>query len=305
MGRLIGRRAVRHLLLGLGPLLILGIAVIVVLLVRFAQIDAPVRRATASATATVVRSGFGASGHDLDLRWTDSHGTAHVSQVTVPDAGPIATGSKTTIQYNPDDPAQVFVEGDSTSVRLRNTAFGAFITLIVVLAAVAVSIVHVVRRLLAERREPATLPATYARSKRGLIYRSWLLLEDRGREHWVPVHWEPALATMLAKTPSPVRGRPGSDRVVVVDVRGTAVWQSGRIRRTQPAGDITIGGATYTKAAQRRIEAEPPPTSGLARQARTDAVLVLAAPLLGLLWAFLDRTGPAGFAAGTVVAVGV
>jgi hypothetical protein len=38
---------------------------------------------------------------------------------------------------------------------------------------------------------------------------------------------------------------------------------------------------------------------------RSDLVVVFAAPLLGLLWAYLDGSGLAGFAGATVLAAGV
>ena len=40
---------------------------------------------------------------------------------------------------------------------------------------------------------------------------------------------------------------------------------------------------------------------GMTRQVRADAVVVFAAPLLGLLWAYVDSSGAAGFAAATAL----
>jgi hypothetical protein len=41
------------------------------------------------------------------------------------------------------------------------------------------------------------------------------------------------------------------------------------------------------------------------RQVRGDLVPVLMAPVLGILWAYLDGAGPGGFAVATALAAGV
>jgi hypothetical protein len=299
------RRAVRHLVIGLAPLLGLGAALFVVLSVRFASVAAPVREATAGATATVTRSGLD-NGNEVELRWTDAAGRQHLSLVRVPESGRIRPGETVPLQYVPSDPARVYVGGDVTYLRLRNLAYDIFLLALVLVIAIAVSAVHVLRRLAAERRPGHTVPATYARSRRGLIHRGWLLLTDADREWWVPVHWEPVLASMLARTPCTVHGRPLTDRVVTVEVHGTPVWQSGRKRPVSPRGEVITTATPWSKAAQRRTEeALASPPASLGRHLGADAVLLAAAPLLGLLWAYLDGSGPAGFAGSTLLFAGV
>jgi hypothetical protein len=295
------RRAFRHLVIGIAPLLVLGTVLVVVLSLRFAEAAAPARAATAEAPATITQTGLD-NGTAVEMRWTDSRGQQHLSRLRVPNSGRIRPGETVTLRYVPSDPALVFVGGDATYLLLRDLAYDIFIVALVVLVATAVSAVHVVRRLAAERRPGRTVPATYARSRRGLIHRGWLLLADADREWWVPVHWEPALASMLAKTPCTVHGRPLIDRVVVVDVHRTPVWQSGRKRPVAPGGEVITTATPWSKAAQRRTEeAQASPPVSLGRQLRVDAALLAAAPLLGLLWAYLDGSGRAGFAGGTLV----
>jgi hypothetical protein len=295
------RRAFRHLTIGLAPLLVVGTVLIVALSAQFAAAAAPVREATAEATATITRSGLD-NGNEVELRWTDSAGDEHLSRVRVPNAGRIRTGSTVTLQYVPSDPARVYVGGDATYLRLRTLGFDAFLVALVMVLAVAVSAVHVGRRLAAERRPGHTVPATYARSRRGLIHRGWLLLADADRDWWVPVHWEPVLASTLAKTPCTVHGRPLTDRVVVVEVQGKPVWQSGRKRPVSPRGEVITTATPWSKAAQRRTqEAQASSPASIGRHLRADAALLAAAPLLGLLWAYLDGSGMAGFAGGTVL----
>lgn len=306
MGGLLRRRPVRHLAIGIAPLLVVGVVLLVVLTARFTEVAAPVRAATATADATIVRGELGPDGKEVQLRWTDARGAEHVSQVRVPEIANVRSGGVVSLRYVPDDPTRVYIGGDETSVRLRDLAFDVFAVTIVLIVAVLLSIVHVLRRLRAERRPATPVPATYARVKRGLVQRSWLVLDDHGREWWVPVHWIPPLAPLLAKTPCPVHGRPTLDRLLVVDIGGTPVWQSGRKRPVPPKGDVVTATTLWSKSAQRRAADDPaPPPAGLARQLRGDGVLVVIAPLLGLLWAYVNSGGPASFAGATALMVGV
>jgi hypothetical protein len=298
------RRPFRHLVIGLAPLLVLGAVLIVVLSVRFDGALRPLQQATGEATATITRSGLGPDGDELELRWTDAGGTQHTSTIRVP--GVRAIPNTVPLRYVPSDPSRVYVSGDETYVRLRNLLYDGFLVGVVLLLAIGVSAVHVARRLAAQRRPGHTVPATHVRSRRGLIHRSWLLLNDADREWWVPVHWEPVLDSTLAKTPCTVHGRPLTDRVVVADLHGTPVWQSGRRRPVSPAGEVITASTLWSKAALRRAEqADLPPPAGLVRQFRADAALLAAAPLLGLLWSYLDSSGAGGFVGGTLLMAGV
>jgi hypothetical protein len=78
-------------------------------------------------------------------------------------------------------------------------------------------------------------------------------------------------------------------------VDGAEVWPSGRLRARPPRGERHV---VVPEDAPDR-----PPS--WARQVRSDLVVVFAAPLLGLLWAYLDGSGPAGFGSATVLAAGV
>ena len=289
------RRPVRHVVAGLLPLLVAGTVVIAVLAVRFVDAAAPVREATGRAQATVQRSGIGPEGREVELSWTDDRGTPRVSRVRAARAGDVPTGRTVELRYSPADPSgPVFVAGDETSDRLRDLAFGLLVTVLLVVGVLVASGVHLARRLAAERRPGNTMPVSYARSRRGVVRRSWLVLTDDGRDWWVPVHWEPALLGVASGTPATVHGRPSRDRVVVVDVGGTKVWQAGRRRPTAPRGVVTDA-------------ADPPtPTSvGLVHQVRTDSALLVVAPIAGLLWAYLDDGGAASWAAATALVAGV
>ena len=110
----------------------------------------------------------------------------------------------------------------------------------------------------------------------------------------MPVHWDPLLPGLAPGTPATVHGLPSRDRVVVVDVAGTMIWQS-------------AGGGPPRRPAWTPTAAEPAAAApvGLVRHVRADAALLFAAPVAGLLWAYLDGSGAASWAAATALAAGV
>jgi len=287
------RRAVRHVLLGLLPLLVAGSAVIAVLAVRLAETAGPVRDATARATATVQRTGFGPDERDIEVAWTDDTGTARKATVRAARASDVPVGARIMVRYRPGDPGRVFVTGDETSARLSDLTFGIGLAGFLIIGVLAASAVHIARRLAAERQPGTSLPATYARSRRGLLRRSWLVVEEGGQSWWVSVHWDPVLERLRPATPVTVHGRPSRDRVVVADIEGTPVWQAGRRRLTPPRGEVDQDAADRGPA-----RGDLP----LSRQFRADAGLLAAAPLLGLLWAYVDDGGRMSWLLATTIA---
>jgi hypothetical protein len=285
------RRAVRHLVIGLLPLLVAGPAIIAVLAIRLAETSAPVRAATERATATVLRTGLGPDARDLEVAWTDDTGAGRTSTVRPARSSDVPTGAKIEVRYRPGDPSRVFVTGDRTSAEIGDLTFGIVIAGLLVLGAIAASAVHVARRLSVERRPAVSLPASYVRSRVGLTRRSWLVVEDAGRSWWVSVHWEPALTDLAPETPVPVHGRPSRDRLIVADIGGTPVWQAGRRRAEPPRGEVD----------EDRDEPGPTRDVPLTRHFRADAGLIAAAPILGLLWAYVDDGGPTSWLLATVL----
>lgn len=285
------RRAVRHVVVGLLPLLAVGTAVLVVLGIRLAETSAPVRDATARATATVERTGLGPDGQDLEVAWTDDTGTRRTSTVRAGRATDVPVGAQVVVRYRPGDPGRVFVAGDETSAEIGDLAFGIMAAGLLMGGAVVASGVHVARRSAAGRQPVTRLPAAYGRSRFGVVRRSWLVVEDAGRSWWVSVHWEPVLEELAPDTPVAFHGRPSRDRLVVAEVAGTPVWPAGRKRSTPPRGEVD--------------ELDPAPAPryvSLTRHFRADSALVAAAPILGLLWAYVDDGGPVSWLLATLLA---
>src|SRR6185503_3963445 len=141
-----------------------------------------------------------------------------------------------------------------------------------------------------ERRPATLLPVSYARSRFGINRRAWLLVEDAGRTWWVSVHWDPVLDTLGP-------GRPARDRVVTFEIDGTHVWQAGRHRSRPPRGDVDREGVDPQRT-DRVVGTDIP----LTRQFRVDAGVLAAAPILGLVWAYVDDGGKVSFLLATVLA---
>jgi hypothetical protein len=290
------RRPVRHVIFGLLPLLVAGPVVIILLAVRLADESGPVRAATASATGTVQRTGLGDDRQQLEITWTDDTGARHTSTIHTARPNNVPVGAQVAVRYKPGDPDQVYVTGDDATSRVTDLGFGILLTALLTAGIVAAGAVHIARRLAAERRPATSLPVSYARSRFGLNRRSWLLVEEAGQTRWVSVHWDPVLETLSPGETALVHGRPSRDRLVTFDIDGTHVWQAGRRRLTPPRGEIDREGVE-PESTDRVVGTDVP----LTRQFRADAGLVIAAPILGILWAYVDDGGKASFLLATIL----
>lgn len=264
--------------------------------------------ATATAKATVSKDGVGSEGLEFD--WADPAGATHHGRLVFPDVGRVSKQTQFTVYYVPSDPGRYYAGADAGDLRLRYLVSGLYFALLVLVVGMLTTGFRLWRRVVAERRPAQTYPVRWAQYRRGLIRRSWLVVEDAKREWWVPVYWEPGLATLLVGTPCRVHGNPALDRLLVIDVHGTPVWPSGRRRTAKPRrkGEWAEGGVRWTKTAEKQREREggPEPTQvPLSRHLAGDVALVLPAPVLGLVWAYLDGSGVAGFAIGTALVASV
>ncbi len=307
VGRLWRLRAVRQMTLGLVPLLVIGLALVIGLIVKAHDLNSRLAPASAAATGTV-RTADSANPRHASVSWTDRAGTAHVSRLTFPGSAALPHGTRLSLHYDPGNPRVVFADGDTTYT-LLGVVLGEMVLVVVILAvALAVSAVRLTRRLMMMRQPAATLPVSRVHTKLGLIQRSFLVIEQNRREWWEPVFWEPALDDLMASTPCLVYGDPARSGVVV-DVAGTTVWPSGRRRATPPRGEHRSNAGRWSRSANSRRAADPKwsPAAqiSLGRQARGDAALLLAAPIMGLLWAYIDGLGALGFGLATALFLGV
>src|SRR3712207_3530993 len=88
------RRAARQLLLGLVPLLVVGLVLLVVLSLRLAAVRAPLDAGTATATATVTDVGTAPEGRGLTVRFTGEDGEQRTGTIELQQALHIPTGAQ-------------------------------------------------------------------------------------------------------------------------------------------------------------------------------------------------------------------
>jgi hypothetical protein len=298
------RRSVRQMVISVVPLVVVCLTLIVVLGLKAASINRELAPATATTTATITADGTGDDGVKFD--WTDEAGVTHHSTLVFPNAGQVSKDTTFIVQYVPSDPSRVYAAGDPVDTRARELASGILFALLVLVVGLFVTGFRFWRRVVATRRPAQTYPVRWAQHRRGLIRRSWLVVNDAKREWWVPVYWQPGLASVLAGTPCKVHGNPALDKLLVVEVGGTPIWPAGRRRPAKPKtkGDWIEGLVKYTKTAEKQREREGGPEIeqvSLPRHMAGDLALVLPAPLLGLLWAYIDSSGVAGFGIATAL----
>ncbi|MGY1601023.1 hypothetical protein [Geodermatophilus sp. SYSU D00815] len=291
------RRAAAQLLLGYLPLLAVGLVLLAVLAVRLSAAREPLAAATATATADVVADAQAPDGRGVTVGFADEDGERRTGTLVLREPVDVPAGAQVGVRYDPASPPEdtaVFADGDAAHQAVEDLVFGTGATALVLVVASAVTGLRVLarRRL---RRAPATA-ATGSRVvvRQGLVVRSWLELATGRGERWVPVHWSPELAALEPGSRLELRGDPAGRSVLPV-VDGAEVWPSGRSRAGAPRGERTV-------VVPADVHAEPP-TWG--RQVRGDVVVVVAAPVLGLLWAYLDGSGAAGFVFATALAAAV
>jgi len=290
------RRAIRQLLLGLIPLLIIEAAVLIVLGVRVAAANAPLTGATQVARASVVATGRSPEGRGVAVS-LDNGRRGKVVVDARDDAAGVRTGTQLVVAYDPADPrnaTRFFAAGDAAHRRLEDLLFGLAVAVLVTVVTTAITGLRFVTRPRLRRAPTTEATASRVVVRQGLAVRSWLELTTARGLRWLPVYWAPELARLAPDSVIELRGDPTRGRLVLPVVDGAELWPSGRLRARPPRGD-------------RRVADPDPETAdtGWARQVRGDLVAVVVAPVLGILWAYLDSAGPGGFAVATALAAGV
>jgi hypothetical protein len=291
------RRAVRQLLLGLVPVLAVGLVVLTVLAVRLPAARAPLAAATSTATATVEQDGGAPEGRGLTVSFVDDDGRTRTGELVLRRPLDVPPGTELTVRYDPGgtaDPLRVHADGDATTAAVADLAFGLGAVVVVLAVVTALTAVRLLTRPRLRRRPASRTTATHVVTRQGLVVRSWLEVGTRAGLRWLPVYWAPELDRLRPGAAVEVHGDPARDRLVLPVVGGAEVWPSGRLRDRAPRGEL------------RQAGVDPDATDvGLARQARADGVLPFLAPVLGLLWAYVGEGGAGAFAVATALAAAV
>jgi uncharacterized protein DUF3592 len=290
------RRAVRQLLLGVVPVVVVALALLVALSLRLADERAPLAAATGTATATVTEVGGAPDGRGLTVTYPDEDGAERTGTIELDQPLDVPTGAQLTVRYDPAAPdgALVHTDGDAAAATVSDVLFGLVVVALVLLAVAGLTLLRLRGRPRLRTRPVVRLTATHVVVRQGLLVRSWLELDSAAGLRWLPVHWAPELDRLTPGARIEVRGDPARDRQVLPVVEGAEVWPSGRVRGREPRGEL------------RQAAVDPAAADvGMARQARADGVLPFLAPVLGLLWSYVDSSGPQGFLTVTALSAAV
>ncbi len=287
------QRTIGQVLLGLVPLVAIAITLLVVLSLRLAETSTPLATADAEARAVVTAIGLGEDGRQVGVDYTAADGTEQSGRLTLAEDADIPLGAELDVAYDPARPAVVYARGDAVTDAVSDLVNGLVVIGLLLVVAIVTTLVRLQRRRRLTAQPPRQVRAHREKYRRGLADRSWLVLQTAGAPSWVPVYWDPSLER-LDDEPKPITvyGDPDKDKLVGFDLYGQSVWPSGRRRVQAPRGVLHDLPA-------------PAGHMSLARQVRADIVGVFAAPLIGLLWAYVDGSGPGGFLVATIVAAGV
>lgn len=280
------------MLLGLIPLVVIAVVLLVLLVLRLTDANAPLRAATATAQAVVVSTGLGDEGLQIAVEYTDENGTTQTGRLTLDGPREVPLDEQIEVAYDPERPAVVYVRGDALSNTITDLFNGILVIGLILIAAITVTVVRLIRRRRLDAAEGERVEVRRTRYRRGLTDRTWFVIDTATGPAWVPVYWDPAVERIGAEPVTVIaHGSPQTDALISFDVYGVSVWPSGRRRMTEPKGT------------ERELVA-PTDSMLMMRQTRADAVVVFLAPLLGILWGYIDGSGPAGFVFATVMAVG-
>lgn len=289
------RRALTQLLLGLGSLLVIGIVLLIVLTLRLADARAPLAAARQTGTAHVVASGQKPDGRGVSVTIEGSPQRTGTLVLAQPQQVP--AGATVAVRYDPDSPVDdtaVYATGDAAYRAVQDVVYGLVLIVLVLVVAAAVTGLRVLTRRRLRAAPPSQVTATRMVSRRGLTVRSWLELQTSGGPRWLPVHWSPELAHLAPGGGITLLGDPMRRRLVLPVIDGAEVWPSGRLHAREPRGELLVAepGDAATEASW-------------GRQFRSDVAVLIAAPLLGLLWSYVNSTGVGSFVVATLLTAGV
>jgi hypothetical protein len=286
-------RAVRHCLAGVALVLLVCAAVAAFSALTLAGARAELAPLTSRGKAQVA-----AVDHDAEtatVTWTPP--SAPPARATVQlDATPPPVGATVNVGYDPSDPSHAVIPGAAVLIAADRSSGELLFIAIAAAVMLIVTAVRLLSRLGLTRRPVVRVPVRRVRVQSGLLARSWLETEDIPRR-WIPVYFEPALITLPTPTAVALHGDPRRNRLVAAVIDGVVLYPSGRVLRDDPRGRRVDNPSVVDDSVRARAAT----ALGLLPQLRADAVLIVPAPLIGLLWAFLDGGGVWSWLGATVI----
>jgi len=271
-------RAVRH---GLAAtVLVLAVCAIVAAFSAATLTSARASLAPLTARATAHVTAVDQNADTATVSWDQGSATVQL------DVTPPAVGAKVPVGYDPAAPTHAVIPG-ATALIAADRASGEL--LFIGIAAALMLLVTLARffsRFRLTRRPQVEVPVRRVRIQSGLMARSWLETEDIPRR-WIPVYFDPVLVTLPTPSTVSLFGDPRRHRLVAATVDGVVLYPAGRVAKDDPRGRRVDNPSEIDSSVRARAVT----TRGLLRQLRTDIVLIVPAPVVGLVWAFLDGSG--------------
>jgi hypothetical protein len=233
--------------------------------------------------------------HRVEVRWTPDGGTERTDLVELAGSPP-PVGTRTEVAYDPTAPDTPLIPGATLLADADSSLGTLYLTATVGVLVVLVSGWQVLSRRRAAGQPARSVPARRVRVQAGLIARSWLEIATTPRR-WIPVHFDPLLVALPSPTTVRLHGDPLRDRLVTVEVDGRTLHPSGPVRAQEPPGRRTDNPTAPDASTIQRAAR----LAGLRHQLRADLPLLIPAPIIALLWTYIDGAGPATWAAATVL----
>ena len=283
-------RAVRHGVLTTAFVLVACAVVLALSAVSYVDANRQLSGliARASGHITVV------DGDAVDAVWDTPDGTEHTVRVQL-STDPPKVGTGTDVAYDPANPARAIVPGARVLADGDRATSGLVFGVLLAVLVLAVGAWRLWSRSRLVRRAPTTLLVRRVRVQRGVLTRSYLELDDESA--WIPVYYDPALVTMPSPATVTAYGDVRRDRLVAAEYEGVVLYPSGKVLRAEPRGRRGDNPVRPDATAAERARS----VSGFVRQFRVDAVACVAAPFVGLLWAYTDRSGFFGWLGATAL----
>lgn len=290
--RALAVRAARHGLLTTGLVLVICGVVAAFAAATYATVDSHLDRLTGRGTGEITR----VSDSTVEVRWPLPAGAPVTATVPL-DVTPPPVGTRTQVAYDPARPEDAVIPGASLLAEADRALSGVIFPLLVVVGVGLVGIWRIVTRSRLNRRVPGTVPVRRVLVQRGLSVRSWLEI-DGTVPRWVPVYFDPVLVSLPSPAEVPVYGNVANDRLVAFRVGQVVLYPSGPVSTAEPKGRRIDNPVRPDEFAADRAAAISRPL----RQLRVDSAAVVAAPVVGIFWAFVDRSGLLGWLGATVIA---
>ncbi|HEY0500183.1 MAG TPA: hypothetical protein VGD48_30855 [Kutzneria sp.] len=276
-------RAVRHGLAATALVLVVCAAVAAFSAATLSSARASLAPLTARATGHVT-----AVDHNADtatVSWPLAGGAPAQATIEL-DVTPPPVGTSVLVGYDPQAPSHAVIPHALTLIAADRSSGELLFIAIAAALMLLVTLVRFFSRVGLTRRPTVRIPVRRVRVTSGLMARSWLETEDIPRR-WIPVYFDPVLVTLATPSTISLHGDPRRNRLVAAVIDDVVLFPSGRVVKDDPRGRRVDNPSEIDDSVRARAVT----VRGLLRQLRADIVLIVPAPIVGLLWAFLDGSG--------------